>query len=262
MGMKIWLVNDDGIDAAGIRMLADALFKDGHAVTVIAPDGQRSATSKSMTMWVPLYCEKRELPGLPQVQAYAISGQPVDCVRVALALLDERPDIVFSGINLGANLGTDTLYSGTCGGAQEAALDGFPAVALSCCAHAPAHLETAAAIAPYALRFALAHPLPVGAFYNINVPDIPLSDIRGARYAHLGFVQYPDSLLVRQEGGRHVLDWKTGCGVVYDDSPVTDTTLTRAGYVTVTPIRFDDGQIRLSGEVEGFFGGAAWLKNA
>ncbi len=258
--MKIWLVNDDGIDAGGIRLLAGALSGE-HTVTIIAPDSQRSAASKAMTMWTPLYCEKRMLPSLPEVAAYAVSGLPVDCVRVACALLSERPDIVVSGINHGANLGTDTLYSGTCGGAQEAALAGLPAIALSCCAHAPQHLETAAAVAPLAVRYAMAHPLPYGAFYNINVPDLPRTEIRGARFALLGEVQYPNSLLVRQEGGRHVLDWNAA-GVNYDGDPGTDTTLSRQGYITITPLTHTDGQIRRSGEAEGFFGGEAWIKNA
>lgn len=261
MGMNIWLVNDDGIDAAGICSLACVLTRQGWAVTVIAPDGQRSAASKAMTMWVPLYCEERAIPGCPQARAYAISGLPVDCVRAALALELETPDIVVSGINHGANLGTDTLYSGTCGGAQEAALEGFPAVALSCCGHEPKHLETAAAIAPYAVRYTLSHPLPHGAYYNINVPDLPRDAIAGVRFARLGDVQYPRSLLARREGGRHVLDWNAA-GVRYDGEPDTDTTLSRQGYVTVTPLTHADGQIRLAGEVEDFFGGESWTEHA
>ena len=127
--MTILLVNDDGIDAAGIRTLVTALSGE-HTLFAIAPDRQRSAASMSMTLELPLRATPREIDGA--ACAFAVDGTPVDCVRLGLGnLAPETPDLVISGINHGPNLGSDTLYSGTCGAAQQAAILGVQAIAMS-----------------------------------------------------------------------------------------------------------------------------------
>lgn len=129
--MKILLSNDDGIFAPGIHALAEALCQ-AHEVYVCAPDGERSAVSRSMTLFSPLRARKTQLAGLPDIPAYAVSGTPVDCMRLALGNLFPEPDIVVSGVNMGPNLGTDVLYSGTVAAAHEAALLGYQSIAVSC----------------------------------------------------------------------------------------------------------------------------------
>ena len=145
--MKLLLSNDDGYLAAGIGALAKTLQAAGHEVFVAAPHRQRSAASRSMTLFDPLRAERVSLPAAPDVEAYAVTGTPVDCVRLALGNLFPEPDLVLSGVNEGANLGTDTLYSGTVAAAHEAALLGYQAIAVSCHGHRPVHFETAARVA-------------------------------------------------------------------------------------------------------------------
>ena len=141
--MKILLSNDDGVFAPGLKALANALNKD-HELTVSAPDSERSAVSRSMTLFDPLRARETRIEGLPDVPAYAVSGTPVDCVRLALGNLFSEPDIVVSGINMGPNLGTDVLYSGTVAAAHEAALLGYQSIAVSCLSYHGRNIETAA----------------------------------------------------------------------------------------------------------------------
>ena len=236
--MKIMIVNDDGIDAAGLHALIGALC-GAHSVFVVAPDRQRSAVSKAMTLYEPLRAERRTLAAFPRVEAYAVNGTPVDCVRLGLGNLVPRPDAVISGINIGANLGTDTLYSGTCAGAQEAALSGVPAVALSCCSFRPAHLDTAAAMAEPALELLSRCPLPFGAFYNVNVPDLPHADIRGMRGARLGLLRYPDAYEKRQDNIGRDYYWAPRDPVI-ENAEDADTALVPKGYVTVTALSYNN----------------------
>ncbi|MBR6040836.1 MAG: 5'/3'-nucleotidase SurE [Clostridia bacterium] len=168
--MKILLVNDDGVDAVGIRRLIEALSKE-HTVWIVAPDRQRSAASMAMTLNMPLRADPREIDGAEI--AYAVDGTPVDCARLGLGnLVPEKPDLVISGINHGPNLGSDTLYSGTCGCAQQAAILGVQAIAMSLDHRNPTHFETAVAVTKHMIGIAKRHPLPFGMFYNVNVPDL------------------------------------------------------------------------------------------
>ena len=139
--MNILVVNDDGINAAGINKLVQALSRVAD-VYVFAPDGQRSAKSHSLTLTDCVYMTPVDFPGA--VKAYTLSGTPADCTKFGLQLLEDegiRVDMVYSGINMGSNLGRDTLYSGTIGAAAEAALDGYKAVAVSVDSHTPTYFE-------------------------------------------------------------------------------------------------------------------------
>lgn len=188
--MKVLLSNDDGVFAEGIRILAATLAAEGYEVCIAAPDSDRSAVSRSMTLTSPLRAREVTIPGLAGVRAYAVSGMPVDCVRLAVGNLFGRPDLVLSGVNHGANLGTDTLYSGTVGAAHEAALLGIQAAAISCCSRRPQHLESAAAFGARAARYLAAHPLPFGTLLNVNAPDLPLERIKGVKLAPVGVEEY------------------------------------------------------------------------
>jgi len=236
--MKILLSNDDGVDAAGLRALVEVFCKE-HSVCVVAPDRQQSAVSKALTLYSPLRATRYPFPDCPGVQAFAVCGTPVDCVRLGLGNLVTRPDVVISGINIGANLGTDTLYSGTCAAAQEAALRGFAAFAISITSFKPMHLGTAAQVAARMLPWVLENPLPFGAYYNINVPDLPLSEICGVRPARLGIVEYREAYEERVDMIDRTYYWAPREVVTREEEQDTDAYLVREGFVTVTALSYD-----------------------
>lgn len=238
--MKLLVSNDDGYLAAGIGALVKALAGAGHEVYVAAPHRQRSAASRLMTLHEPLRAERVTLPAAPDVPAYAVSGTPVDCVRLALGNLFPAPDAVLSGVNHGANLGTDTLYSGTVAAAHEAALLGYPAVAVSCCRMDAAHFDTAAHVALRAAERLVQNPLPFGVVLNINVPDLPLDGLRGVRCAPLAVTRYPLRFAERKDPYGGTYYWAPGGGKldVYEEEDV-DERWTREGYAVCTPLTYD-----------------------
>ena len=163
--MKILVSNDDGYLAEGIRALASAL-RDLGEVTVVAPDRNRSGASNSLTLENPLRLNKIK-DGV-----YRVDGTPTDCVHLAITgLLDEEPDMVVSGINAGANLGDDVLYSGTVAAAMEGRFLGLPAIAISLDGHTATHFETAAWVASKLVRHLQTTSLPADTILNVNVPD-------------------------------------------------------------------------------------------
>ena len=237
--MKFLLCNDDGYLAEGIGTLAKSLLGD-HEVFVAAPNRQRSAASRSMTLFDPLRVERVALPLAPDVPAYSVSGTPVYFVRLALGNLFPKPDIVLSGINHGGNLGTDTLYSGTVAAAHEAALLGHQAIAVSCMGHPPTHLDTAALVACRAAEYLLAHPLPFGVVLNINVPDLPLSALKGVRTAPLALVQYALRFEEREDpyGGRYF--WAPSGQKLSDPAGQdVDERYVMDGYAVFTKLHYD-----------------------
>ncbi|MCL2695798.1 MAG: 5'/3'-nucleotidase SurE [Clostridiales bacterium] len=238
--MKILLSNDDGVDSAGLRALVE-VFAEQHSVFVVAPDKQQSAVSKALTLYSPLRAVRYTLEGFPQVEAWAVSGTPVDCVRLGLGNLVPRPDVVISGINVGANLGTDTLYSGTCAAAQEAALRGFPAFAVSITSFRPKHLDVAARAAAKALPWVLENPLPFGVFYNINVPDLPEGEIRGVRRASLGLVEYREEYEERTDMIDRKYYWAPREVLPAERNATSDVRLSRENYITITALSYDNG---------------------
>ena len=146
--MRILISNDDGVFADGIRALAAEALRRGHQVTVVCPDQERSATGHGLTLQSPLRAERADELFADGVTAWACSGTPSDCVKLALfALLEEWPDMVLSGINHGPNLGTDTLYSGTVSAAMEGTIEGLPALAVSCADYKWREFEASARIA-------------------------------------------------------------------------------------------------------------------
>lgn len=236
--MKLLLSNDDGVFASGIRALASELSKN-HEVYVSAPDRERSAVSRAMTLFSPLRAQRTQLAGLPNVQAFAVSGTPVDCVRLALGNLTPNPDLVVSGINLGPNLGTDVLYSGTVAAAHEAALLGYQSIAVSCLSYEGEYIETAARVAAMAVQYLSEHPLDFGTLLNVNVPAVPFEKLKGIKAVPLGVQQYALEFVEREDPMDRKYYWAPrGCTTCSDGLDV-DVRWANEGYVTVTPLTYD-----------------------
>src|SRR5690606_24382252 len=179
--VRILISNDDGYQATGIRTLAAALA-DLAEIIVVAPDRNRSGASSSLTLETPLRVEQIEK------NVYYVNGTPTDCVHIAITgLLEPDPDMLISGINHGANLGDDVLYSGTVAAAMEGRFLGVPAIAVSLVLEGGQHFETAAQITRRLIRHMLEHPLPADTIFNVNVPDLPPDEIRGFEVTRLGF---------------------------------------------------------------------------
>lgn len=233
--MKILVSNDDGYRSRGIRLLREALSSLAE-VTVVAPDRNRSGASNSLTLDVPLRVFESE-PGVHYVQ-----GTPTDCVHLAISgLFDYEHDMVVSGINDGANLGDDVLYSGTVAAAVEGRFLGLPAVAISLCTapDAPEHFETAAQVARQLVGQLLQSPLDQTLILNVNVPNVPLAQLRGFRSTRLGFRHRSEPILpARDPRGRPVY-WVGPAGPQQDAGPGTDFEAIAQGYVSVTPLQID-----------------------
>ena len=186
-----------------------------------------------------------------------MDGTPVDCTRLGLGnLTPEQPDLVISGINHGPNLGSDTLYSGTCGAAQQAAVLGVQAIAMSLDKRDPVHFETAAAVTERMIEVVKRHPLPFGMFYNVNVPDLVPEEIRGFRVTGLAMVRYNGVYVRREDPLGRPYYWVPRGKLPCDPDEDTDYAWMRKGYVTVTPMGYDSarlGAVDLSEE----FGGKA-----
>lgn len=240
--MNLLLTNDDGIRSPGMAALVQELAGD-HRLFVSAPDRQRSAAGASMTIRTDLYAEPVTFPDHPEVAAYAVSGTPVDCVRLGFGCLFSKPDAVISGINLGPNRGTDVLYSGTCGAAQEAAIHGYPALALSLDGHHDrpfVHFETAAKLARAGLALLSERPLPFGGYYSVNVPDLPLDEVQGVRYGRLGKVLYEAAYEPRRDEDGRLVYYECGERIRNEDVfRDTDEYWLERGYATVTALGFD-----------------------
>lgn len=241
--MKLLLTNDDGIQSPGMAVLVKELSGD-HQLYVSAPDRQRSAAGASMTIRAGLYAKPVTFPEYPDVMAYAVSGTPVDCVRLGFGHLFSGIDAVLSGINLGPNCGSDVLYSGTCSAAQEAAMHGYPALALSLDGHHDrpfVHFETAARLARQGLELLREHPLSAGMYYSINVPDLPLDAMKGIRYGHLQKILYETAYEERRDEEGELVYYECGNRIPSEaeEFAFSDEYWLRQGYATVTALGFD-----------------------
>lgn len=231
--MHILLSNDDGYLSPGLNVLAERLSRFA-TVTIVAPDRDRSGASNSLTLSRPL--RPRQL----EERLWVIDGTPSDCVHLGIkGLLPSMPDLVVSGINHGANLGDDVLYSGTVAAASEGRALGLPAIAVSCQSFAPEHLGSAAHWVDWLIRRLGNHPLPAYTLLNVNVPDQPLDVIGGIRATRLGR-RHPSGQLVRETDprGREIV-WIGAAGEAEDAGEGTDFHALSQGWVSVTPIHFD-----------------------
>lgn len=229
--MKILITNDDGIESNGIIALAKA-FSVGHEVLVVAPDGNRSGVSHSLTLGSPIKFLPYELPFC---KAFATSGSPADCVKASFHILkDFAPDAVLSGINKGHNFGSDVLYSGTVAAAFEAAFLGVRAFAFSAFSHGESDFES---YAEYAKKIvgALLSESDKKTVWNVNFPDTDKA-LRGVRFSRLGSCIYKDEYVPTGDG---VYELRSETDVSTKENADTDIALVNAGFVSVTPLLYD-----------------------
>lgn len=233
--MKILVSNDDGFRAEGIRRLRDALATLAE-VTVVAPDRNKSGASNSLTLDVPLRVYESE-PGV-----YFVPGTPTDCVHLAISgLFDFEHDMVVSGINDGPNLGDDVLYSGTVAAALEGRFLGLPTIAVSLCTGGGGggHFATGAEVARLLVAQLLQKPLEPTLILNVNVPDVPLSALRGFRASRLGYRHRSEPVMRAQDPRGRPVFWIGPAGAEQDAGPGTDFDAIARGYVSVTPLHVD-----------------------
>lgn len=233
--MKILVSNDDGYRAEGIQRLRAALATLAE-VTVVAPDRNKSGASNSLTLDVPLRVFEAE-PGV-----YFVPGTPTDCVHLAISgLFDFEHDMVVSGVNDGANLGDDVLYSGTVAAAVEGRFLGLPTIAVSLCTSgAPGgHFETGAEVARLLVTHLLERPLQRALILNVNVPDVPFAQLKGFRASRLGYRHRSAAVMKAQDPRGRSVYWVGPAGAEQDAGPGTDFDTIAQGFVSVTPLQVD-----------------------
>ncbi|APZ43441.1 5'/3'-nucleotidase SurE [Acidihalobacter ferrooxydans] len=231
--MNFLISNDDGYFSAGLAALAQGLTPLGDVV-VVAPDRDRSGASNSLTLNRPLR------PEVMPNGFIRVDGTPTDCVHLAITgLLDTEPDMVVSGINHGANLGDDVLYSGTVAAATEGRFLGLPAMAVSINSHDPQHLDSAVLAVQTLIRRLGVEPLPADSILNVNVPDLPWSGIRGIRATRLGYRHRAEKIMRMEDPRGRPVYWIGMAGPEQDAGPGTDFNALAAGYVSVTPLKID-----------------------
>lgn len=232
--MHVLVSNDDGVEAPGIRRLA-ARLREVARVTVVAPDRDRSGASNSLTLDLPIRAEYLS------DEVIRVQGTPTDCVHLAITgLLDDEPDMVISGINSGANLGDDVLYSGTVAAAMEGRFLGLPAIAVSLAHEGEAmHFDTAAEAVMRLMVRLRKDPLPADTILNVNVPDRPWAEIRGFEVTRLGHRHKAEPVVRTQDPKGRPLWWIGPPGGEHDAGPGTDFNAVRRGYISITPIHVD-----------------------
>ncbi|MCF2858973.1 5'/3'-nucleotidase SurE [Pseudoalteromonas sp. SMS1] len=231
--MKILLSNDDGVNAKGIEALYNALSTIAD-VTVVAPDRNCSGASNSLTLLNPLRTTELENGFI------SVNGTPTDCVHLGVnQLMACAPDLVVAGINNGANLGDDTLYSGTVAAAAEGRHLGLPAIAVSLCSKKEAHYETAAAVTVKIIKALGSHPLPKDQIINLNVPDIPLDDLKGIKVTRLGARHKADTMTKQRDPWHRDIYWYGSLGSESDAGEGTDFFAINQGYASITPLTVD-----------------------
>jgi 5'-nucleotidase len=233
--MKILLSNDDGYQAEGLVALHAAL-REIADVEVIAPELNNSAKSNALTLNAPIYVHRA-----PNGFRY-VSGTPADCVHIALSgLLDYRPDLVVSGINNGANMGDDTIYSGTVGAAMEGYLFGIPAIAFSQVEKAWAHVDSAARVASELVQHLMQQraELPGPWLLNVNVPNMPYAQLKTRRVARLGRRHAAEPVIAQTSPRGETMYWIGAAGPASDAGEGTDFHAAAQGHVVVTPLQID-----------------------
>lgn len=236
--MNILLSNDDGFMAPGINLLRDKLLETENVVTV-APDRNRSGASNSLTLEMPLRITKRGK------QFYSVNGTPTDCVHLALTGLydNEEPDMVISGINAGANMSDDVIYSGTVAAAMEGRNLGLPAIAVSLASHQPKYYDSAVMATITLLRklpsLSLSQKKHSATIINVNVPDLPWKEIKGFQVTRLGKRHKAEPVIRDKDARGNEIFWVGPVGAEADAGEGTDFYAIQNRYVSVTPIHID-----------------------
>ncbi|MBK7901233.1 MAG: 5'/3'-nucleotidase SurE [Azonexus sp.] len=231
--MRILVSNDDGYYAPGIEALVEALAPVAEVI-VVAPERNRSGASNSLTLDRPLTL-KQASNGF-----YYVNGTPTDCVHLAVTgLLATLPDMIVSGINQGANMGDDTLYSGTVAAATEGFLLGIPSVAVSLTSFSGAHFATAGRVARELVERYLRNPVRDPLLLNVNVPDLPYEELAGFAVTRLGKRHKAEPVVRMQSPRQETVYWVGAAGAAQDAGPGTDFHAVEAGSVSVTPLQID-----------------------
>ncbi|MCF6226426.1 MAG: 5'/3'-nucleotidase SurE [Xanthomonadales bacterium] len=232
--MYLLVSNDDGFHASGIQTLSERLSQFA-TVTIVAPSSNRSGASNSLTLDGPIRVTKMA------DNQFKLSGTPTDCVHIALTgMLDKDPDMVVSGINHGANLGDDVLYSGTVAAAMEGRFLGLPALAISLLwSSGEQHFKTAAEAAALIVEKLRQDPLPADTILNVNVPNLPWEEIQGFEVTRLGHRHRAEAAIPMQDPRGRLHYWIGGPGKEEDSGPGTDFDAVSRGYISITPIHVD-----------------------
>jgi 5'-nucleotidase len=247
--VKLLISNDDGIFAQGIRSLANTLAAAGHDVSVVCPDRERSATGHGLTLHQPIRAEIVDSIFDPKVKAWACSGTPADCIKLALwALLEKRPDFVLSGINHGPNLGTDILYSGTVSAAMEGIIEGIPSIAFSLASYTSRDFQAGVNFAQKLVANLIEKPMAEPMLLNVNIPAVQQAEIAGVAIARQGIRRYFDIFQKRVDPRGKSYYWLAGELLeeveetteppLPHDIP-TDVQAIRQNYITLTPLQYN-----------------------
>ncbi|MFC3193923.1 5'/3'-nucleotidase SurE [Marinicella sediminis] len=237
--MKFLVSNDDGVNAKGIKILADMLKELGEVV-VFAPNRDRSGASNSLTLDRPIRVEK------VTDDVFSVYGTPTDCVHLAVTgVLDEEPDMVISGINNAANLGDDVLYSGTVAAAIEGRYLGLPAIAVSIVLDSvkenrrPRDFHTVTHFLKKIIQHVIYHPLPTDTILNVNVPNLPIEEIKGVKITRLGYRHKAENAIPIRDPRGFKMYWIGPAGPEADAGEGTDFHAVKNGYVSISPLQTD-----------------------
>ena len=236
MTMKVLVTNDDGIYAKGIERLAESL---GHVaeVTVVAPEVERSAVGHAITLNDPLRVEEVYKGG--KLFGYAVNGTPADCVKIGIsAIMEDKPDAVFSGINPGTNIGTNAIYSGTVSAAIEGSIMGCSSAAISVVCRKEANYEYAQEFAMKLFKMLAEKGFPK-VLLNVNIPEIPAEEIKAVRLTRQGKMQFREYFDRRQDPSGRTYYWLTGELINAEEGVDVDSTALDEGCVSITPIHYD-----------------------
>jgi 5'-nucleotidase len=235
--LHILLTNDDGYLAPGIKALHDILKGAGHTVAVVAPERERSGVSLSITLTDILRAWPMTYNGM---QGWIVNGTPADCVKLAVGeLMDEPPDVIFSGINQGTNVGLNANYSGTVAGAAEGALMGRPAVAVSLASFKSRDFEAAARVGLWVLEHLEEGLIPPLHLLSVNVPEGRPEELRGIRVTPASKVMYREVVDRRVDHRGREYYWLAGRSVQLSVTPGGDHETVEDGYISITPLRVD-----------------------
>ena len=245
--MHLLISNDDGITARGIQVLSGRMSLLGK-VTIVAPDQNRSGASNSLTLESPVRIRETGK------RTFSVSGTPTDCVHIALTgLLKKDPDMVVSGINAGANLGDDVIYSGTVAAAMEGRFLGLPAIAVSLVfTERPENYSTAAEAVASLVRRLRKDPLPADTILNVNVPDLPMQEIKGFEVTRLGHRHRAEPVVKTIDPRGRPMYWIGPAGPGQDAGPGTDFDAIRRGYISITPIHVDLTRYQALDQISGW----------
>jgi 5'-nucleotidase len=234
----ILVTNDDGITAPGLHALVDAV-KDLGEIVVVAPDSPQSGMGHAITLNQPLRLDKVEMHG--DHQWYQCSGTPVDCVKLAIdKIIHRKPDLCVSGINHGSNSSINVIYSGTMSAAMEGAIEGIPSVGFSLLNYSlDADFTASKAVARKVASNVLAYGLPSGALLNVNIPYLPLEEIKGMKICRQAIAKWQEEFDERLDPNKRKYYWLTGKFINEDKGEDTDEWALKHGFVSVVPVHYD-----------------------